>query len=81
VNYNGLNNDALIPNSIIGLVQLPYQKNVYLCPQTQIRWKYKDGILERDSEGEEDWKKMAEYVGKTYSNVFVDSYNYALENR
>lgn len=61
------------------LVQLPFQKNVFLCPTTKTRWILNKGDIHRDVQGEQEWLTMASYVGKTYKEVFEDSYNYALK--
>lgn len=60
------------------LIQLPFQKNVFLCPHTKTRWVVNKGEVFRDVEGETEWLQMASYVGKTYRDVFEDSYKYAL---
>jgi hypothetical protein len=59
------------------LVRLPYEQDVYLCGETHTRWREIGGLLKRDYQGEEDWKKMAEYVNKAYYDVFIDAYKYA----
>jgi len=61
------------------LVPLPYQKNILLCPQTHTRWKSTNGYLERDLRGERSWDEMGAYVGKSYHEVFMDSYRSALD--
>ena len=60
------------------LVSLPYERDVYLCKDTHTRWRDVNGSLHRDYQGEEDWKKMAEYVNKAYYDVFDESYTYAI---
>lgn len=59
------------------MVKLPYSDNIYLCPETLQRWVNVDGSWERDFEGENDWKKMASYVGDTYSALATRELNYA----
>ena len=61
------------------LVQLPFQKNVFLCSKSKTRWILNKGDLYRDMDGENDWKKMGAYVGKTYLEIFDSSYDYAMK--
>lgn len=69
------------PRFLSDLVALSYEPDVYLEPQTQTRWRLFDDELNRDYDGESDWAKMAEYVGKTYSNVFCESYRRELDRK
>jgi len=70
--------DALAPSKE-KLVALPYDPSVFLCFDTFTRWRETDSELLRDSQGEHEWKEMAAYVNKTYEQVFMDAYNYAIE--
>ena len=72
--------DILTPSGS-SLVSLPYQPEVLLCKRTLTRWVLDGGELHRDVEGEEGWLAMAGYVGKTYKDVFMDSYNHAVATR
>jgi hypothetical protein len=63
---------------LANMVPLPFQPEVYLCSNTRTRWILDKGELHRDLEGEEGWAKMADYVGKTYQDVFMDSYRHTL---
>lgn len=68
--------DMLIPN-IKDLIRLPFQPEVFLCGKTHTRWIYDGKELFRDFEGEVEWEKMGTHVGKTYKEVFSDSFKYA----
>ena len=68
------------PKFVSDLVPLPFQKNVLLDPQTSTRWKLGDHGLMRDHNGEIEWEEMARFVNKSYSEVFMESYRYALES-
>lgn len=77
---NGLPPEDLeTPRFLSDLVQIPYQEDTYLCPQSQTRWKLEGNELFRDLEGERDWADMAGYVDQSYSDVFMESYRRALE--
>jgi hypothetical protein len=63
------------------LVPLPYHQDILLDPQTNTRWKLEGDSLVRDHDGEATWSKMAGYVGKTYYDVFMDTFRSALDNK
>lgn len=67
------------PLFLSDLVPLPYQQDIYLDPQSQARWKKVNDDLIRDHDGEADWEQMAGYVGKTYPDVFMESFRHALD--
>lgn len=68
------NSTMVLTPSLKNLVRLPYQPEVFLCKETLTRWIYNGKELYRDFEGEGEWKKMGTYVGKTYQEVFMDSF-------
>ena len=67
------------PNYWDKLTPLPYNEDIFLCPQSSTRWKKTSDGFKRDHEGESGWADMAAYVGKDYFDVFLDSYRSALE--
>ena len=73
--------DVPTPKFVSDLVPLPYQPDILLDPQTQTRWRQEGHELSRDLVGEMEWEEMAGYVGKTYSDVFIESYRHALDSR
>tara|TARA_Y100001980_G_C14374300_1_gene178276 strand:+ start:177 stop:431 length:255 start_codon:yes stop_codon:yes gene_type:complete len=73
--------DIPTPKFVSDLVPLPYQQTILLDPQTHTRWKRDGDTLERDLVGESEWESMAGYVGKTYNQVFMESYRFALDTK
>lgn len=59
------------------VIALPYDSSTFLCPDSLTRWRHEQGNLYRDFQGEIDWDKMSDYVGKTYKEVFIEEYNHA----
>lgn len=64
---------------LITMVSIPYEPDVYLHISSLTRWRDVDEVLERDYDGELEWKEMGEYANKTYEEVFREVYNYSLE--
>jgi len=60
------------------MIPLPYQQNTFLCPESKTRWVYNKGEIYRDTDGENEWIKMGEYVGKTYEEIFAETFKYAM---
>lgn len=65
----------------VKLVSLPYNSEVYICPDCYTRhiYNHRDTSWSRDFMGEEQWKKMASYesVNQTYEEVFRKEYEFA----
>jgi len=62
----------------VNMVKLPSFEDVYLCPITLQRWfHHRDDSWERDLNGEDEWRKMASYVDKTYEEVAKGELEYA----
>lgn len=75
---NALNVEVEAPKDISKLVEMPYDKGVFLCPLSKTRWlRLSDGEYARDLTGEKEWAQMAEYVDKTYAQVFMEAYDRA----
>lgn len=75
------NMDIEVPPSESILVQLPYDKEIFLCPKTLTRWRKAKTDYIRDLSGEEEWDQMGSYIGKSYEQVFRDSLAYAKQGR
>lgn len=66
------------PKDTFGLVRLPYDPQIFLCPKSKTRWFLSaDGELVRDLSGEKEWADMAAYVNKSYDSVFEDAIHHA----
>lgn len=66
------------PKDTFGLVRLPYDPQIFLCPKSKTRWLLtSDNELVRDLSGEKEWSDMASYVNKTYETVFEDALKHA----
>jgi len=69
------------PLDASNLVQIPYDKDVYICPSTLLRFRAKGDRWERDHYGEAEWSKMANYVGQSYEDVARAELDYAKQER
>jgi len=63
------------PKNIKRLVNLPYDKTIYLCKDTLTRWQKFDDYYVRDLDGESSWKSMGSYMGISYKELFTKEYN------
>jgi len=63
------------PESTKFLVKLPFDPEIYLDQKTMTRWRETPDGLVRDYSGEQEWEQMGSYVGKTYQQVFQETYN------
>ena len=66
------------PKNIKKLVNLPYDKAIYLCRDTLTRWQKHEDYYIRDLDGESSWKTMGEYMGMEYKEVFLKEYKSAI---
>ena len=67
------------PKNIKKLVNLPYDKSIYLCRDTLTRWQKIDNYYIRDTDGESSWETMGAYINQTYKEVFLKEYSSAVE--